>query len=59
MKEIRPVAAIPGRARGATIRSRVVGSPAPSIAAASRISTGISARKERIIHTAIGRFIDA
>ena len=35
----------------------MVGSRAPSIAAASSISTGISARNERIIQTAIGRFI--
>src|SRR5581483_6905223 len=58
MKEMSAVAAMPGAATGATMRSRTVGSPAPSMDAASRISPGTSARKERIIHTAIGRFMD-
>ena len=31
--------------------------PAPSIAAASNSSTGVSARKDRIIQAAIGGFI--
>ena len=43
---------------GATIARSVRVRPAPSTEAASSISTGTSARKERIIHTAIGRFIE-
>jgi hypothetical protein len=57
MKQISDVAAIPGRTTGPTTRRRVSRSPAPSMAAASRISTGTSARNDRIIQTAIGRFI--
>ena len=44
----------PGRRPGAAYGQQ----PAPSIEAASSISTGTSARNERIIHTAIGRFIE-
>ena len=58
MKQISAVAAMPGRAIGATTRARIVGSRAPSICAASMIATGTSARKDCIIHTAIGRFIE-
>ena len=58
MKQIRLVAAIPGAAIGVTTDHRMRTSPAPSMRAASRIATGTSARKERIIHTAIGRFIE-
>ena len=43
---------------GAITERRVRVSPAPSTDAASSISTGTSERKERIIHTAIGRFIE-
>src|SRR5205807_9971774 len=57
MKQISEVAATPGNAMGRITRRSKVGSEAPSIAAASTISTGISARNDRIIHTAIGRFI--
>ncbi len=58
MKQISAVAAMPGMTTGATTLRRVRIRPAPSTAAASSISTGTSARNERIIHTAIGRFID-
>src|SRR5256886_12566662 len=58
MKQINAVAAMPGGAAGTITRRRMVGSRAPSIAAASRIATGTSARNECIIHTAIGRFIE-
>jgi hypothetical protein len=58
MKQISEVAAIPGSTMGATTWRRVRSRPAPSIEAASRISTGTSARNERIIQTAIGRFIE-
>ncbi len=58
MKQIRLVAASPGMAMGAMMDSRVRMNPAPSTCAASRISKGTSARNERIIHTAIGRFIE-
>ena len=58
MKQIRAVAAMPGMTTGAITERSVLTSPAPSIAAASSISTGTSDRNERIIHTAIGRFIE-
>src|SRR4029079_1604753 len=58
MKQIRLVAASPGAATGATTLHRVRSRPAPSTSAASRISLGTSARNERIIHTAMGRFIE-
>lgn len=58
MKQISAVAAMPGAATGATTRARTVGSLAPSICAASMMETGTSARKDCIIHTAIGRFIE-
>jgi hypothetical protein len=58
MKQISDVAAIPGSTIGVTTVRSVRTSPQPSIAAASSTSTGTSARNERIIHTAIGRFID-
>ena len=58
MKQISEVAAMPGIAIGATIRRRIVIVLAPSIGAASMIAGGTSARNERIIHTAIGRFIE-
>ena len=57
MKQISAVAAIPGAEIGTITFRMIVGSRAPSIAAASRIATGTSARNECIIHTAIGRFI--
>ncbi len=57
MKQIRETAAIPGATTGAMISRSMRISPAPSTWAASRISTGTSARKDRIIQTAIGRFI--
>ena len=58
MKQISAVAAMPGAAIGATTRVRMVGSLAPSTCAASMIETGTSARKDCIIQTAIGRFIE-
>ena len=58
MKQISAVAAIPGMTTGAMTERSVLVRLAPSIWAASSISTGTSARKERIIHTAIGRFIE-
>jgi hypothetical protein len=58
MKQISAVAAMPGMATGATILRRVRSRPAPSIWAASSISSGTSARKERIIQTAMGRFME-
>lgn len=58
MKQISAVAAIPGAATGATTRLSTVGSRAPSTWAASMIETGTSERKDCIIHTAIGRFIE-
>ena len=59
MKQISAVAAMPGMATGATTRSSTVGSARRRrSAAASSISTGTSARNDRIIHTAIGRFIE-
>src|SRR5215213_4072027 len=57
MKQINEVAAMPGLMMGTMTLRSVRISPAPSRAAASKSSTGMSARKERIIHTAIGRFI--
>src|SRR5919107_113446 len=58
MKQIRAVAAMPGMTTGAITERSVRVRLAPSIEAASSISTGTSDRKERIIHTAIGRFIE-
>lgn len=58
MKQIRAVAAMPGPATGATTRRSTVGRRAPSTCAASMMETGTSARKDCIIHTAIGRFIE-
>jgi hypothetical protein len=58
MKQISDVAAIPGAATGMMIRRSTVRSRAPSSSAASMISRGTSARNERIIQTAIGRFIE-
>ena len=43
---------------GAMIERSVRTRPAPSTWAASSISTGTSARKDRSIQTTIGRFID-
>ena len=57
MKQISAVEAIPGMAIGATTLRRVLISPAPSSEAASNSAGGMSARKDRIIQTAIGRFI--
>src|SRR5690606_37115497 len=57
MKQISAVAASPGAVSGSRICMNTRGSRAPSSSAASRTSTGTSARKERIIHTAIGMFI--
>ncbi len=57
MKQISAVAAMPGAATGAITCRMVLGRLAPSIDAASMISTGTSARNDRNIHTAIGRFI--
>ena len=58
MKQISAVAASPGATIGRMIRRISVSSPAPSTRAASRTSSGTSRRNERIIQTAIGRFID-
>src|SRR6185437_2928545 len=58
MKQISDVAAMPGAEIGTMILRIWYSSPAPSIDAASRMAGGISARNERIIHTAIGRFIE-
>ena len=58
MKQMSAVAAMPGTATGPMIRNRMVNSLAPSTWAASMISRGTSCRNERIIHTAIGRFIE-
>src|SRR5699024_3811539 len=57
MKQISAVAARPGAVSGSRICANTRGSFAPSRWAASRPSTGTSARKERIIHPAIGMFI--
>src|SRR5215207_7263933 len=57
MKQINAVAAIPGEMIGTMTLRSVRISPAPSIAAASNNSTGMSARNDRIIQTAIGRFM--
>ena len=57
MKQISAVAAIPGEMIGTMMLRSVRIRPAPSIAAASKSSTGMSARKDRIIQTAIGRFM--
>ena len=58
MKQISDVAAMPGSTIGMTIVRSVRVSEQPSMDAASSTSAGTSARNERIIHTAIGRFID-
>src|SRR3954452_5921512 len=58
MKQIRAVAAMPGMTTGAITERRVLVRFAPSTWAASSISTGTSDRNERIIHTAMGRFIE-
>src|SRR5215212_4117827 len=57
MKQISAVAAIPGEMIGTMMLRRVRIRPAPSTAAASNSSTGISARNDRIIQTAMGRFM--
>ena len=49
---------MPGITTGAITERSVRLSPAPSTEAASSISTGTSERKERIIQTAIGRFVE-
>src|SRR5256886_11927023 len=49
------VAARPGAVNGSTIRVMIVRKPAPSRLAASRISFGRSAKKERIIQITRGR----
>ena len=58
MKQIKAVAAMPGIATGAMTLRRMSRRLAPSIWAASSISSGTSARKDRIIQTAMGRFMD-
>src|SRR4029450_2908169 len=57
MKQINAAAAIPALTTGAVTVRLVVITPAPSIWAASSISTGTSARNDLSIHTAIGRFM--
>ena len=57
MKQISAVAAMPGEMIGTMMLRSVRIRPAPSMAAASNSSTGMSARKDRIIQTAMGRFI--
>ena len=52
------VLAIPGEMIGTITLRSVRIRPAPSSAAASNSSTGMSARNERSIQTAIGRFIE-
>ena len=52
------MAAMPGSTIGTTTVRRVRARLHPSMDAASSTSTGTSARKDRIIHTAIGRFIE-
>src|SRR5690606_15946913 len=59
MKQISAVAATPGEMIGMITRRNVIISPAPSSAAASKSAGGMSTRKDRSIHTAIGRFIAA
>ena len=55
--QISAVAASPGVTMGIKMVRRVLISPAPSMDAASRTSAGISWKKERIIQTAMGRFM--
>ena len=55
--QISPVAKMPGEMMGSTTSRSVRPSEAPSIDAASSSSPGTSRKNERIIHTAIGRFI--
>ena len=57
MKQISAAAAMPGMTTGAMTSRSVRVRLAPSTWAASSISTGTSARKERSIQIAIGRFI--
>src|SRR4029450_12315512 len=57
IKQISAVAAIPGEMIGTIMLRSVRISPAPSTAAASNSSTGMSDRTDRIIQHAMGRFI--
>ena len=55
--QISAVAAMPGEMIGSTTSRSERQSDAPSMLAASRSSLGTSRKNDRIIHTAIGRFI--
>ena len=55
--QISAVAAIPGEISGRITSRTEVHRLAPSMLAASRSSPGTSRKNDRIIHTAIGRFI--
>ena len=55
--QISAVAKMPGETIGRTISRRVRHSGAPSMLACSSSSPGTSRKNERIIHTAMGRFI--
>ena len=57
MEQISAVAAMPGATTGRMTSVIVRRSGAPSICAASSSSPGTSRKNERIIHTAIGRFM--
>src|SRR5215471_7740700 len=57
MQQISAVAARPGATTGRITSVTVRRSGAPSISAASSSSPGTSRKNDRIIHTAIGRFI--
>src|SRR6201992_4082278 len=57
IEQISAVAASPGATMGKITSTTVRRSGAPSISAASSSSPGTSRKNERIIHTAIGRFI--
>src|SRR6202046_955133 len=57
MQQISAVAARPGATTGKIPSVTVRRSGAPSISAASSSSPGTSRKNDRIIHTAIGRFI--
>ena len=57
MKQINAVAAMPGEMIGTMIRRSVCTRLAPSMDAASNNAGGTSARNERSIQMAIGRFI--
>ncbi len=59
MKHSTAVAATPPTAIGATILRKIVQREAPSISAASSISTGMSSKKLFSSRTASGRFISA